>query len=290
MTETEEDKGKELTSQVLDLTTSTEGMSTKEFIAYMVDLSSEAKRVQLSLTFITDACKKCVDYAEKLTVSIAENEQLAKQNTDLIVLLDQEKEFNLSNRIREGNLKTKLKATEKDLKELDHVLKEKIDYLNLSQLALVDNQEENAKKNVEIDQLKIKVTELNRQVDQVRSSKYMCSRMFGSLKDPKDTTGLGYQEVPPPFNDNYTFLPIDNEMTKAVYGIKHVEPKKKVSEPKDEKECGGSNSSHDQIDECVEVRKSKDQDTVGKSNQETNVKKFYKLKGNDKYFLIVNFQ
>ena len=102
----------------------------------MADQDSNSKKVHISLSSVIDACKKCVDYAERLAVLIDENKQLANQNTSLVILLDQEKEINAKNYFRENHLKTKLKAAEKDLKALNLVVRDKIAYLDQAHIAV----------------------------------------------------------------------------------------------------------------------------------------------------------
>ena len=71
---------------MLDLTASTEGMSAKEFMACMADLSSNEKKVLLPLPLVVEACNKCVDYAERILLLVKENDKVAEHNTDLVVL------------------------------------------------------------------------------------------------------------------------------------------------------------------------------------------------------------
>ena len=51
----------------------------------------------------------------------------------------------------------------------------------------------------------------------------MCTQMFGAQKDNQDSSGLGYKDVSPPFNGNYSFLPDEEELTNVVFGPQPVD-------------------------------------------------------------------
>ena len=136
-------------------------------------------------------------------------------------------------------------------------------------MALVNKQEEIAKKNAEIDQFKVKVADLNRQIDQVRSSKYLINALIDSRKDTKkhkdDNSGLGYQDVPPPATGNYSFLPTEKEVTEEICKPKLDEMEVDVSESEDSVE-NGSSSNVSMDEETGEVFKNTKGSGVNKGN------------------------
>ena len=76
-----------------------------------------------------------------------------------------------------------------------------------------DKTKECASKQKELTDAQVKVVELNRRFEQFRSSSFNLNHLLSSQRNSHDLRGLGYNEVPPPFNENYTFLSKENEVT-----------------------------------------------------------------------------
>ena len=58
------------------------------------------------------------------------------------------------------------------------------------------------------------MVELNRKFEQFRTSSLTLTNILSSQRCLKDVTGLGYSEVPPPFNQNYSSVPKEDESVK----------------------------------------------------------------------------
>ena len=187
------------------------------------ELDSDNKKENISLSTLVDACKKCCDYVEKLSFIGKEHDKLASQNKDLVVLLDREKELNASNKYRESCFKNKVANLEKVNKETNRLPCEKIEDYKFQLKILVERDETIVKMQLEIIEKQKVITKLRKKLDQCRSTKYMCTQMFGAQRDTQDSSGLGHQDVSPPFNGNYSFLPNEEDLTSVVYGTRPLD-------------------------------------------------------------------
>ena len=149
----------------LDLATTTAGMTTAEFIALMADLDSDSKKVHVSLSTLVNACNKCYDYVERLAFLGEEHDKLVSQNKDLVVLLDKQKEETACHKYLESCLKTKVKSLEKDNKEANRLICEKVEDYKFQLKVLGERDETIVKMQLEIVEKQKIITELRKKLD-----------------------------------------------------------------------------------------------------------------------------
>ena len=70
-------------------------------------------------------------------------------------------------------------------------------------------------KEKELADSRVKMAETNRKFEQFRTSSMTLTNIISSQRSAKDVTGLGYNEVPPPFNQNYSSALKEDETVKS---------------------------------------------------------------------------
>ena len=85
-------------------------------------------------------------------------------------------------------------------------MNEQLQIIDLAYETVEDKAKECASKQKELADAQVKVVVLNRRFEQFRSSSFNLNHLLNSQTTSHDLIGLGYNEVPPPFNENYTFL------------------------------------------------------------------------------------
>ena len=68
-----------------------------------------------------------------------------------------------------------------------------------------------AERDKQIADYQVKVVELNRKIEQFRNSSSVLNHMISVQRSPTIKTGIGYSEVPPPYNNNYTYNPSNQQ-------------------------------------------------------------------------------
>ena len=215
----------------------TDNMSPEEFIAYMANLDASSQKVLINLNSVINACLKYNELKETM-------ERVVESNHIVSVQLEKFKEESVILKNRNDDLKSKIKADAKDLETLKDKVNEQRQIIDLAYETVEDKAKECAAKQKELVDAQVKIVELNRRLEQFRSSSFNLNHLLNSQRNSNDLTGLGYNEVPPPFNENYTFLAKEHEMTTTA-DSKTVN----VSDKSKTDRSGESSTANQQVDE-----------------------------------------
>ena len=166
---------------------------------------------------VSHSCSNC-------TVLQVKVDTLSEQNKALISELDKVKEQNLFLKNNEAYHNRRIKELEKERSLIKSELIKQLNVVDLAYVTTKEQTEEIASKTKELLEAKITIAELNRKIEQFRSSSFVLDHMIGSQKPNGKGQGVGYTEVPPP--GNYSFVPKDETelMNFVSTSVKEVDP------------------------------------------------------------------
>ena len=226
------------------------GSSLEEAIAYMADLEAPTnQQVILDLNLIINICRACDKMSSKVKNLVEVNDSLNKQ----VLNYNQLKEENIFLNSKISDYKTQSKADNEDLKVLSCKVNEQIQIIDMARDTVAEKTREIASKQTELAEAQVKIVELNRKLDQFQNSKFILNHVLSTQKQANDVTGLGYNEVPPPFNDNYTFAKTDGIKFVKSTGSEQSSQSDKIPETEKSKESVTAKPAKSEISQDVKV-------------------------------------
>ena len=112
-----------------------------------------------------------------------------------------------------------MKSDAKDLKLLNRKVNEQIQIIKLARDTVAEKTKEFSDTQKELAESKVKIVELNKILDKFQNSQFTMNHMINSQRQAHDVRGLGYEFVPSPFNENYSFLKTDEPSTNFTSAI-----------------------------------------------------------------------
>ena len=94
----------------------------------------------------------------------------------------------------------RIKELEKERSSINAELIKQLHVVDMAYATTEEHSKEIATKTKERLDAQVTITELNRKIEQFRSSSFVLNHMIGSQKPNKDGKGVGYNEVPSPFS------------------------------------------------------------------------------------------
>ena len=199
----------------------TEDMELEEVIGYMADIKApDNHKVLFDLKLLVEICSACDKLSGKVNGLVEMNISLSNQLSEYNKL----KEENAFLKHHVLDLKNKLKEDEKDLRALNSKVNEQIQIIELARDTVAEKVKEISEKQKELAESQLKTVELNKKLDNFQNSQFKVNRLLNSQRVAGDVTGLGYNNVPPPFNDNYSFVNSDDKLIFVTSSASETDP------------------------------------------------------------------
>ncbi|KAJ0521740.1 hypothetical protein HanIR_Chr10g0474531 [Helianthus annuus] len=202
---------------------------------------------------VSHTCHNCTELQGKVN-------RLSEQNKILLAELEKLKESNVLLIERESNCLNELKSNEQEISSLISKVNELLHIIDLARETVKDKTNEFSDKCRELAIAQDQIVELKGKLDKFGNSSLVRTHIQKGLKRSNDRTGVGFTKASSFKNQNYSFLPDENELTDFVPTTPAVVDPIAVdlpSSPESLKESVESNSTPHKSDEDTEEEKKK---------------------------------
>ncbi|MFS7922931.1 putative transcription factor interactor and regulator CCHC(Zn) family [Helianthus anomalus] len=230
------------------------------------DVNGLTSEVKVSSESVSHTCLNCTELQGEVN-------NLSEQNKILLADLENRKELNVLLIKRESNCLDKLKSNEQEISSLTSKVNELLQVIDLARETVKEKTNELSEKCTELADAQAKIAELQGKLDNFGNSSLVRIQIQKGLKRSNDKTWVGFAKASSSENEDYSFLPTEDELTDFVTTAHVVDPiaVDLPSSPVSLKESVGSNSTPHKVDEDTE---DKNTNTFKKgSNKKKNHKK-----------------
>ncbi|KAJ0433283.1 putative transcription factor interactor and regulator CCHC(Zn) family [Helianthus annuus] len=215
------------------------------------DVNGLTSEVKVSSESVSHTCLNCTELQGKV-------DRLSEQNTIQLADLQKLKESNVLLIKRESDCLNKLKSTEQEISSLTSKVNELLQVIDLARETVKEKTNELSEKCTELADAQAKIVELQGKLHNFGNSSLVRTQIQKDLKKSNDKTGVGYTKASSSGNQEYSFLPTEDELADFVATAQVVVDPIAVDLPKSPvslKESVGSNSTPHKVDEDTEDKK-----------------------------------
>ncbi|KAM0056936.1 putative transcription factor interactor and regulator CCHC(Zn) family [Helianthus debilis subsp. tardiflorus] len=217
------------------------------------DVNELATDVKVTSEPVSHTCLNCSELQGKV-------DRLSEQNKIQLAELQKLKESNVLLIKRESDCLNKLKSTEQEISSLTSKVNELLQVIDLARETVKEKTNELSEKCTELADAQAKIVELQGKLQNFGNSSLVRTQIQKGLKKSNDKTGVGYTKASSSGNQEYSFLPTEDELTDYVTTAQVVVDPIAVDLPNSPvslKESVGSNSTPHKVDEDTEDEKIK---------------------------------
>ncbi|KAJ0794597.1 putative transcription factor interactor and regulator CCHC(Zn) family [Helianthus annuus] len=199
---------------------------------------------------VSHTCHNCTELQ-------GEVDRLSEQNNILLADLENRKELNVLLIKRESNCLEQLKSNEQEISSLTSKVNELLQVIDLARETVKEKTNELSEKCTELANAQAKIVELQGKLHNFGNSSLVRTQIQKGLKRSNDKTRVGFTKASSSENEDYSFLPTEDELTDFVTTAHVVDPiaVDLPSSPVSLKESVGSNSTPHKVDEDTEDTK-----------------------------------
>ncbi|MFS7888210.1 hypothetical protein Hanom_Chr00s000001g01592291 [Helianthus anomalus] len=214
------------------------------------DVNGLTSEVKVSSESVSHTCLNCTELQGEVN-------NLSEQNKILLADLENRKELNVLLIKRESNCLDKLKSNEQEISSLTSKVNELLQVIDLARETVKEKTNELSEKCTELADAQAKIAELQGKLDNFGNSSLVRTQIQKGFKRSNDKTGVGFAKASSSENEDYSFLPTEDELNDFVTTAHVVDPiaVDLPSSPVSLKESVGSNSTPHKVDENTEDKK-----------------------------------